>query len=121
MDQGQQGAFQGVLQMNLDGRPDGRRPHDSEFAFDFYRDNQQQSLESESAPDEFQLVRSKGELATLLAARERGEAIVGGIIGTEGSHALDGRLEAIDELFAPGLNRKEDFAVKSRGSTRSRC
>ena len=34
-----QGAFQGVLQLNLDGRPDGRRPHDSDFAVDHYRAN----------------------------------------------------------------------------------
>lgn len=31
-----QGAFQGILQLNLDGRPDGRRPHDRDFAFDHY-------------------------------------------------------------------------------------
>lgn len=31
-----QGAFQGILQLNLDGRPDGRKPHDRDFAFDFY-------------------------------------------------------------------------------------
>lgn len=55
------------------------------------------------APDEFQLVRSKAELARLMTARENGSAIVGGIIGTEGSHALDGRLEAIDELFDAGF------------------
>ena len=33
-----QGAFQGILQLNLDGRPDGKRPHDSEFALDHYRE-----------------------------------------------------------------------------------
>ncbi len=32
-----QGAFQGLLQLNLDGRPDGRRPHDAEFALDYHR------------------------------------------------------------------------------------
>lgn len=32
-----QGAFQGILQLNLDGRPDGRRPHDRDFALDHYR------------------------------------------------------------------------------------
>lgn len=32
-----QGAFQGLLQLNLDGRPDGKRPHDSDFALDHYR------------------------------------------------------------------------------------
>jgi membrane-associated HD superfamily phosphohydrolase len=50
-----QGAFQGVLQMNLDGRPDGRRPHNSDFAFDHYRDSQQNVLETEGSLDEFQL------------------------------------------------------------------
>ena len=32
-----QGAFQGVLQLNLDGRPDGKRPHDADFVLDYYR------------------------------------------------------------------------------------
>ena len=32
-----QGAFQGILQLNLDGRPDGRRPHGQDFALDYYR------------------------------------------------------------------------------------
>ena len=30
-----QGAFQGVLQMELDGRPDGKRPYDCRFALDY--------------------------------------------------------------------------------------
>ena len=29
-----QGAFQGILQLNLDGRPDGRKPHGRDFAQD---------------------------------------------------------------------------------------
>lgn len=32
-----QGAFQGIMQMNLDGRPDGKRPYGFEFALDYYR------------------------------------------------------------------------------------
>lgn len=32
-----QGAFRGILQLNLDGRPDGKRPHDRDFALDHYR------------------------------------------------------------------------------------
>lgn len=31
------GAFQGILQINLDGRPDGKRPHDFDFALDYFR------------------------------------------------------------------------------------
>ena len=31
-----QGAFQGVLQVNLDGRPDGKKPHGCEFLLDYH-------------------------------------------------------------------------------------
>ena len=31
-----QGAFQGILQLNLDGRPDGKRPYDTDFVLDHY-------------------------------------------------------------------------------------
>jgi membrane dipeptidase len=55
------------------------------------------------APGEFQLVRSQADLARLLAAREAGSKIVGGILGTEGSHALDGNLEAINTLYDAGF------------------
>jgi len=50
-----QGAFQGVLQMNLDGRPDGRHPHDKDFAFDYYEENRLNLLEKEGSLDGFQL------------------------------------------------------------------
>lgn len=32
-----QGAFQGILQLNLDGRPDGRKPYGMDFALDYFR------------------------------------------------------------------------------------
>ena len=32
-----QGAFQGILQLNLDGRPDGKKPYGEDFALDHYR------------------------------------------------------------------------------------
>jgi len=51
-----QGAFQGILQLNLDGRPDGKRPHDTDFVLDYYR----ASLESHRAQQdgsEFELNR----------------------------------------------------------------
>ena len=31
-----QGAFQGILQMNLDGRPDGKKPYGMDFVLDYY-------------------------------------------------------------------------------------
>lgn len=47
-----QGAFQGIMQMNLDGRPDGKRPYGFEFALDYYRgalDNYRQRHSGDSA------------------------------------------------------------------------
>lgn len=41
-----QGAFQGILQLNLDGRPDGRRPHGRDFALDYYRGELQKYREN---------------------------------------------------------------------------
>jgi len=32
-----QGGFQGLLEMHLDGRPDGKRPHECEFCLDHFR------------------------------------------------------------------------------------
>ncbi|NQZ68008.1 MAG: UvrB/UvrC motif-containing protein [Lentisphaeria bacterium] len=34
----EQGAFSGILQMELDGRPDSRKPHDYDFALDYYQE-----------------------------------------------------------------------------------
>ena len=55
------------------------------------------------APDEFMLILNAGDLATLLAKRAEGNSIVGGLLGTEGSHALDGNLDNIDVLFDAGF------------------
>lgn len=41
-----QGAFQGIMQMNLDGRPDGKRPYGFEFALDYYREALEKHLRS---------------------------------------------------------------------------
>ena len=32
-----QGAFQGILQVNLDGRPDGKRPYDTDYVLEHYQ------------------------------------------------------------------------------------
>jgi microsomal dipeptidase-like Zn-dependent dipeptidase len=49
------------------------------------------------------LITSQSELRQLLAQRRRGDAVVGALLGTEGSHALDGKLENIDRLYAAGF------------------
>ncbi len=47
-----QGAFQGILQLNLDGRPDGRRPHGRDFALDYYQGELEKYHREHGASDE---------------------------------------------------------------------
>jgi microsomal dipeptidase-like Zn-dependent dipeptidase len=49
-----------------------------------------------------QLVLTGADLDTLLARRARGERVVGALLGTEGSHALDGDLANIARLREAG-------------------
>ncbi len=55
------------------------------------------------APEEFSFIKNQADLQTLLAQRASGSNIVGGLLGTEGSHALDGELSAVKELYAAGF------------------
>lgn len=48
-----QGAFQGILQMNLDGRPDGRRPHHRDFVLDHFKDRLAHHLSQGGRDDGF--------------------------------------------------------------------
>jgi len=50
-----QGAFQGVLQMDLDGRPDGRRPHGRDFALDHFKDRQARHIAQNGDDGQFSL------------------------------------------------------------------
>jgi len=57
----------------------------------------------EQAPKQFQLILSAKDLKTLLSRRANGETVVGGVLGVEGSHALDGELDNIDKLYEAGF------------------
>ncbi|MEH6589105.1 MAG: dipeptidase [Halioglobus sp.] len=54
-------------------------------------------------PDELKIIRTKSDLDTLVQQRQSGSKVIGGIIGTEGSHALDGDLSNIDRLYDAGF------------------
>lgn len=56
-----QGAFQGILQMDLDGRPDGRRPHDQDFVLEHYRDKLDTLITDNGSDEEFTLSESDCE------------------------------------------------------------
>ncbi len=49
------------------------------------------------------LILNQADLHALQMARRRGSTVMGAIIGTEGSHALDGDLDNIDRLFDEGF------------------
>tara|TARA_B100000886_G_C20351274_1_gene460978 strand:+ start:45 stop:821 length:777 start_codon:yes stop_codon:yes gene_type:complete len=47
-----QGAFQGILQLDLDGRPDGRRPYGNAFALDHFHEILERYRHQHNADDE---------------------------------------------------------------------
>ncbi|TRY33842.1 dipeptidase [Aliiglaciecola sp. M165] len=58
---------------------------------------------AQKSPEDFMLVTSKASLAEFLQARLSNIDLVAGLIGTEGSHALDGEIENIQVLYDKGF------------------
>lgn len=58
---------------------------------------------AEAAPDELRIIRSKADLATLLADRAAGATVVGGLLGAEGGHAFAGKIENYDRMRDAGF------------------
>ena len=54
-----QGPFQGILQMELDGRPDGQKPHDSVFVLDHFQEKLDHHIEENGASEGFSLKKSQ--------------------------------------------------------------
>ena len=54
-------------------------------------------------PNNFMLITSQQDIKILLARRLNNPEIIGGLIGTEGSHALDGELNNIEKLYDQGF------------------
>lgn len=57
---------------------------------------------SEKAPDSLVILKSRADLDALLAARAAGASTVGGLLGIEGAHPLEGDLANLDRLEAAG-------------------
>jgi membrane dipeptidase len=74
---------------------------DSLFARAIYQAERLHKFASES--DAIELVTSSEELKQVLKAREQGSPVVAALLGTEGSHALDGDLANIQRLYGAGL------------------
>lgn len=57
---------------------------------------------ADAHPDRLTIIRSRADLEDLLLARAAGQKVVGGILGIEGAHALEGSLSNLDALGAAG-------------------
>ncbi len=56
----------------------------------------------EKAPDSLKIIRSEADLDLVLDARTEGSGMIGGLLGIEGAHPLEGKLENLDKLEAAG-------------------
>lgn len=56
-----------------------------------------------AVPDQLRVIRTRADLAEVLAARAAGSKIVGGILGAEGGHALEGDIANLAKLFDAGF------------------
>ncbi|WP_439102873.1 dipeptidase [Congregibacter sp.] len=54
-------------------------------------------------PTVLRILRSRGDLDAVMAARADGAETIGALLGIEGSHALDGSLDNIDRLQSAGV------------------
>ncbi|MBM1557948.1 membrane dipeptidase [Sulfitobacter mediterraneus] len=53
-------------------------------------------------PEQFRILRSRADLDQLLADRANGMQVVGGLLGIEGAHPLEGDLANLDKLVEAG-------------------
>ncbi len=58
---------------------------------------------ADKAPDQLVVVRKRADLDRVLAARAQGAQTVAGILGAEGGHVLEGRIENLDRLHDAGF------------------
>lgn len=56
-----------------------------------------------NSPQQITLIKTKTDLFELLERRARGEKIIGAMLGTEGSHALEGEISNVKALFDAGF------------------
>lgn len=53
--------------------------------------------------NQFIVVKSKSDLQTLLNRRKTDSNVIGGLLGVEGGHCLEGEIENLEKLYAAGV------------------
>lgn len=53
-------------------------------------------------PDTLKIIRTRADLEAVIAARRAGQKLIGGILGIEGGHPLEGQMVNLDKLAAAG-------------------
>ena len=56
-----------------------------------------------ASQDALRVIKSRTDLASLIASRQAGKPVVGGLLSLEGTHALEGNPANIDTLFNAGF------------------
>ena len=57
---------------------------------------------ADSSDGQLRVIKTRGDLETLLSDRAAGQIVVGGLLGIEGAHALEGDIANLDKLMAAG-------------------
>lgn len=57
---------------------------------------------AEAEPQHLAVIRTRADLDAVLARRAKGEPVVAGLLGIEGAHPLEGKLENLDKLETAG-------------------
>jgi len=53
--------------------------------------------------NQFIVVKSKSDFQRLLDRRKTGSNVIGGLLGVEGGHCLEGKIENVDKLYTAGV------------------
>ncbi len=67
-----------------------------------YQAQKLQAVEAAAPPEQLKIIRTRADLDAVLAARAEGSQIIGGILGMEGGHPLEGDMANLDRLWDEG-------------------
>ncbi|RPA68987.1 peptidase M19 [Cyclobacteriaceae bacterium YHN15] len=58
---------------------------------------------SDNFNEQFIFIKSKADLERLIEARKENKKVIGGLLGIEGAHALEGKLENLEKAYEAGV------------------